>query len=894
LRFDPRLWSFYLHRFQVQFSERTVKAYESMVDLEARGPCHQDGEGLWWSRCPEDMMSVTGMYVASVQGYCGGHGKILAKVIASVLSAFMIYVKSVGRQYDAIARAYYAMRQQAAKQTTPQQLLGGGGGGGGGGSDGRGGAAGGGGGGTTSLTGYNIRGGLAFLSSSSGSAAHAAVSGSVENNVPVWSGELSIQYLCAVVNDMERVINVHLTELTEAHERTISGEGQLSEGVLEVQDIFYAMGNRGASLLARLLVESLSLETQWAKLFSRDWSVGLVGGEVAHAAEELNASLLRVKDWLDETPFFPRVVAAASDFMCQAYLWRLVLALDPSVRKNAPAAAVSGGGGGVGGGGCGGSGGDGGGGGAASEDQKRRSDFWTAEHNDALSKDVSAISSALSKHWPAITARSLDEVRETQQLLNITLESPEDDEESFAMGVEVLVGLVRTHWRGLHARLVKFTELVLVAREDVDSDTTQQIISTMVLQLEAWHQKNPSSSNHHRAPPSTRPDLFTLLYDDDSQQQQQEQQQQQQQQQQQKQKEQQQQQQQQGGDEERVSEGELRTRLSSTDTGTSFSSSVPGGSIVPGGKSWSGSSKTPTFSLSSLFGGGSKQQQQQGGSVSRVRLVSDSTDRLSALSANEDNFPEGKVGNAFDSDDSDDSDEDKMERTTPPPIYSAPAAAAAAVPPGSSQFSKDVLKSVVKRYSASGSGLTLGAAKWTKSNTEVEDIVSGRSKGARAQYRLEVDLVEANATSALGGSGGGGAAVGESKYAPRCVLALGIDERTASDSKVEKKQGGTRVLWNEHFVFDKVYNVYGTDLDIALYKGRPPRSTVGAVAGVAASPFTLTSSSSSGSAVSGEQPVGRVVIPLASLDLEQPLDDWYLLSNGGGLRLRLTLRQQDT
>jgi len=45
-----------------------------------------------------------------------------------------------------------------------------------------------------------------------------------------------------------------------------------------------------------------------------------------------------------------------------------------------------------------------------------------------------------------------------------------------------------------------------------------------------------------------------------------------------------------------------------------------------------------------------------------------------------------------------------------------------------------------------------------------------------------------------------------------------------------------------------------------------------------------------------EHPVlGRVVIPLASLDLNEPLDDWYLLNSGVGmLRIQLELIRYDS
>ncbi len=48
-----------------QFAEKTVIAYEINVREEAAGPCYESVKGKFWTRCPEDIMSVLGIYIVS-------------------------------------------------------------------------------------------------------------------------------------------------------------------------------------------------------------------------------------------------------------------------------------------------------------------------------------------------------------------------------------------------------------------------------------------------------------------------------------------------------------------------------------------------------------------------------------------------------------------------------------------------------------------------------------------------------------------------------------------------------------------------------------------------------------------------------------------------------------
>jgi len=727
----------------VQFAERTVRAYEGMVELEARGPVYESPEGAWWTRCPEDMMQVTGMYVQSVKGYCRGHEKVLAKVLASVLSSLLIHVRSIGKQYDAIAAAFFDFKQKEAFARGAAAGLA-----------------------QPHTSAPSISSGPAYFRSLVPGPTSALPAGALPfSDPPAWSGDQSVQYVCALVNDMGRVINTHLTALAAAHERTMEAEG-LAEGVLDVQDVFYSMGKRGASLLARIVVESLNLELAWRRLFTKAWADGSVGGEVGLAAEELNQVLRRLSSWVDEAPFFPALVAGAADAFCQVYLTRLAVALDPSVKQtgfpNAPANPSD----------------------AAGE--KRRCNFWGPAEISALSKDILAISSAFAVDFPDAMERSLDEIRETQQLLNIPLVSPEEDEESFAAGVDALVGMVRTHPPQLHRRLVKFTELILVAREDVDTDTTHSVISTLVLHLES-HRKSNQKSGRGQPPPgsSGRADLFTLLFDD-------------------------------GnesdlelppGDQVRVTSVEL--------AGTPPRQTTPPRRTTPRAAFESFGKEV----RSAFFG---KEKGAPGVSdpseTSHVTLVSDSTDRLSDLSATE---PPPELGGPG----------------GPKSVYAQPAVSRRR------SLSKDRMRQVVKRYAAAGA-----PAGW-QGGGHVDDLVAGRVQGAVAQYALEVHLMEATSLPA--------------SAAHQCALSLrGADEQVTSKAQAQRR----RVIWNEHFRFDKVYNIYGTDLDVAI---RPAKGRTSKAA----------------------PEMDRVTIPLACLDLDQAVDDWYVLSKSGGMiRLRLLLR----
>jgi len=730
----------------VQFSERTVKAYEQMVYLEAYGPCIESPEGKWWSRCPEDMMSVTGMYLKSVQGYCRGQDRILAKVIASVLSSFMIHVKSIGRQFDAIAAAFYA---DMVKNTRSES---------------------------------NVHSGLSLLRVMGLGEAKSTIA--VDDGVAEWSGELSIQYLCAVINDIGRVINTHLTALTSAHEKIITSEG-LNDGILEVQDVFYAMGNRGATLLARLLVESLGLNGQWLKLFSKEWAAnsnGSGGGggggtsEVASAAKELNRSLHQMNAWIDDSaPFFPKLVASASDFFAQAYLWRLVLSLDPSAKKVFP------------------------------DGDSVPVNFWGVKEGEALNQDVSAMSNAFSAHFPDATARSLDEIRETQQILKLPLKSPEDDDESFSAAVDVLSGLVRAHPRHVHARLVKFIELILVARVDVDSETTHSAISTLVISLENHHH---TSKKKNRSP-NSRTDLFTLLFDD-------------------------------GGVEE--SDDEMESSLSGANSPRSLSTHASPAPIN------GSSSKTVTERVLGTF---FTRRNSAPAPMSRMSLVSESTDRLSSTDVLEQgtNSITADVDAAIaltknQASSSSDNLTSRLSCGVDMKTNNHPARG--------SVLSKEMMRHVVMRYSANGGPTGALAQQWEGSET---NKIVANVNASMIQHKLEVTIIEATSLPMTKG------------YAPKCTFAISEDIRKTALGKIDVHH--RRVLWNETFKFSKIYNIYGTDLDCSILYHN-----------------------STGKNLSSETPMDRFVIPLACLDIDQVLDDWYLLSQSNGMvRLRLLLRQ---
>lgn len=172
------------------------------------------------------------------------------------------------------------------------------------------------------------------------------------------------------------------------------------------------------------------------------------------------------------------------------------------------------------------------------------------------------------------------------------------------------------------------------------------------------------------------------------------------------------------------------------------------------------------------------------------------------------------------------------------------------VPRGGSASTKETLRAVVKRYAQPGE-----AAKAWRTGDQgraVDDIVSGRVKGRRAAWALEVDVIEATSLPP--------------HHTLKCTVRVGGEALDANAAKATRAQGG-RVMWRDRLNFDKVYNLYGTDLTLVLaYKGPQASGSNAAVED------TLT-------------------VPLASLDADSALDDWYLLSNSDGMvRLRLVLK----
>jgi hypothetical protein len=350
-----------------------------------------------------------------------------------------------------------------------------------------------------------------------------------------------------------------------------------------------------------------------------------------------------------------------------------------------------------------------------------------------------------------------------------------------------LVGVVRTHPTSLQGRLVKFVEICLNARADVNAATAHAAVASLVARLDA----------HNRSRQPTRPraegrtDLFTLLFDDDAD----------------------------GdgdGDDDRDAARESEaasSRPAAWNLGNLFQARTrpaEGGGFVAS----LGLERLSTVSLRASEGGG---EDEAAGRVGKPQAR-----RKSAARGATDGNAHAQRGR------------------------SAPRGKSA--PRGSSMLNKEALRAVVKRYAQPGEA----AQAWRTGDQgrAVDDIVSGRVKGRRAAWLLEVDVIEATSLPA--------------HQAVACTVRVGSDARDANAAAATRAQGG-RVLWRDRLTFENVYNLYGTDLTLVLaYKGTP--------GGNAVAEDTLT-------------------VPLASLDPDSALDDWYLLSNSDGMvRLRLVLK----
>ena len=149
------------------FARNTMKAYKKAVEEQASGPCVETREGKWWSQCPEDLKNVLDVYINTVVEYCPGRDRVVARVLASVVSAFMIYAKSISRQYVVIEEAFLRsiFRERGIELSTSDSPL--------------------------------------------------------DSNA-VWSGEGSLQYACALLNDINRVTTRHLENLWQTHARVRS------------------------------------------------------------------------------------------------------------------------------------------------------------------------------------------------------------------------------------------------------------------------------------------------------------------------------------------------------------------------------------------------------------------------------------------------------------------------------------------------------------------------------------------------------------------------------------------------------------------------------------------------------------------------------------------------
>jgi hypothetical protein len=197
-----------------------------------------------------------------------------------------------------------------------------------------------------------------------------------------------------------------------------------------------------------------------------------------------------------------------------------------------------------------------------------------------------------------------------------------------------------------------------------------------------------------------------------------------------------------------------------------------------------------------------------------------------------------------------------------------------------STLSKEMMKSVVRRYTAAGTREAAGEA-WMRSRLDVDDLVAGRVTGARPQFSLEAHLVEATSLPLRPGARlrpTASLTVGrEVLETPPALYALGAAGSGENGGRGGGGQGG-RVLWDEPFVFPEIFNLYGTDLAVTIrYAGNEPGGGGGGGGGEGVG----------GQAVAED----RLVVPLACLDVDAPLDDWYLLSGSDGMvRLRLVLR----
>ena len=97
--------------------------------------------------------------------------------------------------------------------------------------------------------------------------------------------------------------------------------------------------------------------------------------------------------------------------------------------------------------------------------------------------------------------------------------------------------------------------------------------------------------------------------------------------------------------------------------------------------------------------------------------------------------------------------------------------------------------------------------------------------------------------------------------APFVVVHVG---QKSAESAVKKRT--SRPRWEERFDFE-VHNLYATDIRLILQHKAKKLDRC------------------------EDHPIlGTVVIPLASLDLDEPLDDWYMLNSGVGMvRVQLEL-----
>jgi hypothetical protein len=359
--------------------------------------------------------------------------------------------------------------------------------------------------------------------------------------------------------------------------------------------------------------------------------------------------------------------------------------------------------------------------------------------------------------------------------------------------------MVRTHPDSVRARMVKFIELALAARIDVDVVTSNAVIKTIFKNLES-HRRTKRASVRGAAVLSAsdmtmKSDYFSQLFDDDRE----------------------------GNGAAKRMPIERPPPPEYLASGSlDFNFLTPQNGLSAGTPSSRKSGKWPSVAPNFL---------------TSMIVKNKSSESLEA------------AGTPF---------EETIQQTANPPdsVYSATIGNEedGLGPAPSKEF-----RHITKRYTSSSFIGDVIDKKFLASRQEVDDVLSGKVDGAAAAYSLEVELKEVTSLP-------------NQTMTPMCTLSLGGEVLKAREANLQRKQGG-HMIWNETLLFENVYNTYGTDLVVTIHF-----QDIFRIKNI----FEWSSS---------EKEYLRAVIPLASLDLDERLDDWYLLSNCDGMiRLRLLLR----